>query len=247
MLVPSKYVKALALKKLFNSLAKPNVLVDSGCGDGFYLSQLDADNKIGLDLIPSEVGSGIEYIISDVSFTPLGDGVCDCLLSLDVIEHIDEDDNAINEFYRVLNGGGTLVITTPNNSEFMPYRILRVMFNLDVTKMHRVWKHVRPGYSSDELVALVERHGFEIVSYRSIYQPLVRVIELVYTIPMIISEYIYSSERRVRWLRKRKGRLLRALEGFHDFLFRLILGPLIKRIENAQDNGFFHLIICKKG
>ena len=246
MLVPSRYAKALALKKAFNSLDIPNVLVDSGCGDGFYLQQIEAGRKIGLDLIPPESGKGIKYIKSDVSSTPLNDRDCDCLLSLDVIEHIDEDDRALDEFYRVLNDDGILVITTPNNSEFMPYRLFRVMFRLDIAKMHRVWKHVRPGYSKEELVALIKRHDFEVMSHRSIYQPLSRVFELVYIIPMMISERVYSPEERARWLRKRKGFLLRTLEGLHDFLFRLILGPIIKRIENTQDNGFFHLIICKK-
>jgi SAM-dependent methyltransferase len=249
MLTAGTYAKALALKEVFHSLAKPGVLVDAGCGNGFHLLQIEAVSKIGLDIFPLELEENIEGIRSDVRFIPLKDGACDCLMSLDVIEHVEEDDKVMSEFRRVLSNKGILVLTTPNDSEFMPYRPLKAMLGLDTAKMHRKWGHVRPGYRKDELINLIERHGFEVISYHhNICQPLVRFLDAVYSLLLLfrVGEYVSSSEERAHRLRRR-GKLIRSLERAHDLLFRLLLAPVIRRSERGGNNGFVHLVICKKG
>ena len=244
MLVPSSYARVLALKEASHSLAKPGVLVDAGCGDGFHLLQIEAARKIGLDLIPPKLQDDIEVVKCNLTFIPLKSGCCDCLMSLDVIEHIKEEDKVISEFQRVLGHNGILILTTPNNSEFMPYGTLRVMFGLDTAKIHRMCEHVRPGYSKDELSSLVERHGFKVIYHHSFCQPMVRVLELVYLLPMRLSEYIYSPQERE--LRLRTGKLINGLQRVHDLLFLLLVAPIIKQVEKRANNGFLHLLICKK-
>jgi len=243
-LTPGIYARALALKEVFQSLPKPEVLVDAGCGSGFHLLQIDATRKIGLDIHPS-LQRDIQCIKCDLRFIPLKSKACDFLMSLDVIEHIEEDAEVVFEFRRVLDDGGVLVITTPNDSDFIPYRPLRVMFGLDTSKIHRWWGHVRPGYSRGQLTALVERNGFEVIYYGRIGGSLVRVLGLGYILLLKLGEHIYSPEQRVQQFRKGVG-LTRRLERTHDFLFSLLLAPIIKRLEKRGDKGFWHLIACRR-
>lgn len=246
MLVPSSYARILVLKEALKSHVIPDVLVDAGCGNGLPLLQADAVRKIGLDLIPPKLVENIECIKCDVNAIPLNDEICDCLMSLDVIEHIREDGRVISEFYRVLRRNGTLILTTPNVSQFMPYKVLRILFGLDTAKMHKLWQHAKPGYRKDEVIALVEGQGFKVICIHSFCQPLTRVLEIPYIILLRISEYIYSPAKRGNKLRKTRGRIIGTLERTHDLLFSLLLAPITRIIEKSANDGFLYLIMCKK-
>ena len=104
MLTPGIYARALVLKEVFQSLPKPEVLVDAGCGSGFHLLQIDATRKIGLDIHPS-LQRDIQCIKCDLRFIPFKSEACDFLMSLDVNEHIEEDGEVVFEFHRVLDNG----------------------------------------------------------------------------------------------------------------------------------------------
>ncbi len=245
MVTPGTIARQLALKEVFRSLPRPKVLVDAGCGDGYYLRHIEADRKIGLDLIPPKGHHDIESIECDVRYIGISSGTCDCVMCLDVIEHVEQDIECVSEFYRILRSDGIMVLITPNDSEYMPYKTLKVMLGLDTAKMHRLWEHVKPGYSKEELITLVERCGFEVISHSTIFQPLVRVLDQIYAYPTIMSGYLWSPAQRKRQARQ-GGRITTILMKCHDSIIPLIFAPIVKRIERTKDNGFFHLLICKK-
>jgi SAM-dependent methyltransferase len=109
---------------------------------------------------------GIASDLSDKSF--------DCVLMIEVIEHIlDEQlDDALSGVARAVRPGGTLIVTTPNNEDLdlgMAYCPVSNML------FHR-WQHVR-SFTDVALRELLLRYGFEeIVTHKlefndAIYSP----------------------------------------------------------------------------
>ncbi len=95
------------------------ILVD-GCGVGMYLDHLGAFNKnaIGLDIEFSRLQTaktGQGHLINGVGEAlPFATDTFDLVLSHEVLEHVDDDQMAINEVMRVLRPGGRLVLFCPN-------------------------------------------------------------------------------------------------------------------------------------
>ena len=95
------------------------VLVD-GCGVGTYLARLapDADLPIGLDIeFPRVVDSQAftpNVICGSGEYLPLAGGSADLVFSHEVLEHVQDDQLAIQEMVRVLKPGGRVVLFCPN-------------------------------------------------------------------------------------------------------------------------------------
>lgn len=80
---------------------------------------------------------------------PLGVDAVDAVISFETIEHIEDDEDLIDEFSRVLRPGGTLFISSPNSKVTSPDGEVGNQF------------HVRE-YTLEELTTLVTGHGFEV-------------------------------------------------------------------------------------
>jgi SAM-dependent methyltransferase len=79
---------------------------------------------------------------------PLAEKTMDLILCTEVLEHIVEDEQALDEITRVLMPGGWLLITVPTPpAPFDP-------------------AHVREGYRPEELAGMLAERGFEIVESR---------------------------------------------------------------------------------
>ena len=109
--------------KIINSLAlpqNPNILdIGSSTGTNLrLLADLGQTNIRGLDMSPeardfcAEKGLA-EVLLGDIKDIPYEDNSVDLALATDVIEHIDEDDLALIEIYRILKPGGYLLLTVP--------------------------------------------------------------------------------------------------------------------------------------
>ena len=98
---------------------KGRVFVD-GCGVGMYLSHLEADARqaVGLD-IELERTQEARQIASQVvcgagERLPFPANSFELILSHEVLEHVQDDQEAIREIVRTLAPGGRLVIFVPN-------------------------------------------------------------------------------------------------------------------------------------
>src|SRR5574337_329298 len=95
------------------------VAVDVGCGTGRNLAILAqyADRVAGLDrslaALSIAVSRGLAVGCVDGHSLPLADESVDLLTAFDVLEHMDDDVRALEEFNRVLRPGGLIVITVP--------------------------------------------------------------------------------------------------------------------------------------
>jgi SAM-dependent methyltransferase len=94
-------------------------ILDAGCGSGRNMIELARHGTVtGVELSETSVdlararNSG-EVIAGSVLEMPFADGSFDLAVSLDVIEHLDDDLGALRELRRTVAPGGSLLITVP--------------------------------------------------------------------------------------------------------------------------------------
>lgn len=154
------------LKRKFK--LKPRVL-DAGMGFGQYSDRMtqifDSPEIIGLELDWDHFyGSeeyfrlnypNIELIYGDVQILPLKNDACSLVLSVDVMEHVLDDEAAFAEFFRILKPGGYFVMHTPRNTT-------GESADNNENPGWTVGEHVRDGYSDEEIINDLTTAGFEI-------------------------------------------------------------------------------------
>jgi ubiquinone/menaquinone biosynthesis C-methylase UbiE len=101
--------------------------LDAGCGDGRYLAAL-ADRlparRAGCDLSEriletARLRVDADFRRGNLEALPFGDAEFDLVLCSQVIEHVLDADRAVRELARVLQPGGTLVISTDNARNYV--------------------------------------------------------------------------------------------------------------------------------
>lgn len=131
------------------------VALDVGCGSGRNMQLLShyCDSVIGLDRSPAALklagAKGYETICSDGHTIPMEDSSVDLLTAFDVLEHLDDDMQALDEFKRILRPTGLLLVTVP------AYRFL--WSEHDEALMHR------RRYTASELHVKLTRSNFRVL------------------------------------------------------------------------------------
>ena len=120
------------------NLVRPTdlTIVDIGCGEGITLEKIHRlfpDKKVlGIDILPENIDicrqQGCNVKQGDVYNLPLSSESVDFVLLMEVIEHLEDYEIAIQEIHRVLVSGGRLVIVFPNDKIFKLARILTLKF-----------------------------------------------------------------------------------------------------------------------
>jgi SAM-dependent methyltransferase len=114
----TRYVTLTQLRdetiKAINELTATNkdlLLVDFGCGDMPYRPVIEPKigKYLGVDL---EMNPKAEHHIDFDSKTTLPDNYADIVLSNQVLEHVDTPSGYLQEAYRILKPGGTIILTT---------------------------------------------------------------------------------------------------------------------------------------
>ncbi len=101
--------------------APPGRVLDVGCGTGAALEHLGAlgfTATIGTDLSPVALAHaratvGATLCESRAEHLPFARDSVACLVSMDVIEHLDDDGAALREYVRVVAPGGLVLLTVP--------------------------------------------------------------------------------------------------------------------------------------
>src|SRR5258705_895717 len=103
-----------------------NVILDAGCGDGFYLHLLSKLGKFqitGLDFDKNALKSAkknlngvknVKIIHGSVMDLPFKSNTFHKVVLTEGAEHLPDDLKGLKEVYRVLKPGGILVLTVPN-------------------------------------------------------------------------------------------------------------------------------------
>jgi len=132
----------------------PGRALDVGCGMGGNTAVLRdlGWSAVGLDYSPASVAAaaarGLSLVRGDARRLPFPDETFDLVLSTDAWEHVDDHDAVAAEASRVLRPGGTLFVAVPAG--------------MDLWSDHDVALGHHRRYDREELVRLVEGHGFAV-------------------------------------------------------------------------------------
>ncbi|HKG27234.1 MAG TPA: class I SAM-dependent methyltransferase, partial [Thermomicrobiales bacterium] len=94
-------------------------ILDAGCGTGQMLKCLESHGEaIGIDSSPQAIGyarkRGVRRLVrGSITDPPFRDGSFDCVVALDVIEHVLDDIGILTKLHEVVKPGGHLIITVP--------------------------------------------------------------------------------------------------------------------------------------
>ncbi len=111
--------RRLRLIQRYVSLEGAHIL-DVGCGLGLYVRRFRdfSDGVYGVDTDPEKVQEASRTLpnihLGAAESLPFPDRMFDMVLSHEVFEHVDDDQEAVREAYRVLKPGGRLVVFVPN-------------------------------------------------------------------------------------------------------------------------------------
>src|SRR5919108_1344605 len=106
------------------------VVLEAGCGEGYGADMLAdvAATVLALDydvITAAHVARRyprVDVARANLVALPVRDGGCDAVVSLQVIEHLWEQERFLRECHRVLRPRGVLMISTPNRITFSPGR-----------------------------------------------------------------------------------------------------------------------------
>jgi SAM-dependent methyltransferase len=154
------------------ALGEPIRILDAGCGSGRNMVDLARRGTVtGVELSgPSvekarERGCG-EVIEGSVLEMPFPDDSFDLAVSLDVIEHLEDDLGALRELRRVVAPGGALLVTVPaygwlwsGHDEINHHQRRYTMRSLRTVAQQAGWREDRTSYFNSLLlpVAIVLR------------------------------------------------------------------------------------------
>jgi ubiquinone/menaquinone biosynthesis C-methylase UbiE len=136
------------------SSSASSTVMNAGAGEGSFsrlllgitgvsrLVELDPGYRLRT---PTAIDPRQMFVAASLTNIPLVDASCNLILCSEVLEHIEHDGVALDELSRVLAPGGWLLISVPTPpAVFDP-------------------AHVRQGYKLEELSAMLDGRGFEVI------------------------------------------------------------------------------------
>lgn len=147
-------------------------ILDVGAGEGYFTQLLRdrGDDVSACDYLEDSFRvAGVPFHRADLNEAiPLPDASFDCVVAIEVIEHVENHTRFVRELMRVVRPGGMVVITTPNILS-LPSRwhFFWYGFNdcaptpLDPHRPDYWMQHINP-ISLPEILFLVERFGGEL-------------------------------------------------------------------------------------
>jgi SAM-dependent methyltransferase len=153
-------------------------ILDAGCGAGVFTFELAKRHPqadvLGVELEPDLVERANEiarragltncrFEKGDVTHLDF-EAMFDLVVSVDNLEHVEDDVTAMEILLRALRPSGTLVVHVPGYER--RWLLFGRRVNFDVPG------HVRPGYRAPELAEKLRRAGFDVVDQRYTYGPL---------------------------------------------------------------------------
>jgi 2-polyprenyl-3-methyl-5-hydroxy-6-metoxy-1,4-benzoquinol methylase len=164
------------LKFIASKLPSDASILDAGSGFGQYTWRMLSRNRKwkadAIDIDDAHIGDCKRFfsrtsLANRVSFstgdlTKLdADNKYDLILSVDVMEHIEDDVKVFSNFNRALHNGGMLLISTPSDKGGSDVH--------DHDDKSFIDEHVRDGYNAEEIAEKLHNAGFSSVKTKYTY------------------------------------------------------------------------------
>lgn len=152
--VGRRFIVGALLRRFWRPPDNPPLILDLGCGTGGTFPLLRRfGTVVGLDASLTALRFAYRrgkttLVLGDGQHLPFASASFDLVAVLDVLEHLDDDEGALREIFRVLKKGGAVVFTVP---AFM-----------SLWSVHDIALEHRRRYLVGELAAKLRRAGFHI-------------------------------------------------------------------------------------
>lgn len=166
------------------------LVLDDGCGRGWQTKRIASTGRfclVGLDIFEPDVrvaklNSNCPLVVGDGCNLPFPAETFDIVISNQVIEHVKNHERYVEEAARVLRAGGHLLLSTENRNRLINLFVVNVLKQKPVLRWpndqglppERFRGHVKE-FTEQELRALLERHGFDIITVTGIVPCIYRV------------------------------------------------------------------------
>jgi len=239
---PRHYFReSMIIKHLKKRVVKRSQILDAGSGNGSLAIRIGQEGYIvtGIDTSDAFVSyakkkaeeahlnSMVTFRKDDVHHSGLNEAIFDAVVSGEVLEHLEHDDQAVREFHRVLRKGGYCIVTVPAHPHLWD--------------RNDEWAGHFRRYTKEDLKKIFVKNGFVIEQCNYWGFPLVRLFHKTMYLPMI-NRKIMREGKNISKEKSTSFRILKSkqLHRFGAFLF-------------AFDNLFNHfplgiglLLVAKK-
>lgn len=118
---------------------------------------------------------------------PFADHHFDCVVAIDVLEHLGDDQAFLRELRRVVQPGGRAIVTVPNGDP----RLLVNQLRWRIGMKPDVYGHTRAGYTVAELSDSMQRAGWSPIGHGGYSRFFTEIVELV-----INTGYVFVLSRK---------------------------------------------------
>jgi SAM-dependent methyltransferase len=161
-------VRARTILPFLDQIPDPLRIADAGCGRGMitlacarrfptaevFGIDLDEDqNRVNSEIAKKVGFKKVQFVTMDAMKLPEL-GRFDLVISMDMLEHLDDDLGAVKMFCEALGPRGHLLVHVPH--------LTRNIFGWQRENWMDIDGHVRPGYTKDELTRLLARGGLHV-------------------------------------------------------------------------------------
>jgi SAM-dependent methyltransferase len=157
---------------LLKNLPAHGIALEGGCGLGQYVVHLRQRgyNVVGADYSPSalrihrQMHPDSPLLSLDLRRMPFANNALQGHISIGVVEHLEEGPlEMLNEFYRTLAPGGTLLLSVPWVNGYR--RLLRPLIGREQSRLHAAGApFYQYAFTRDEIRTFLERAGFRMRS-----------------------------------------------------------------------------------
>ncbi|MEA1924439.1 MAG: methyltransferase domain-containing protein [Candidatus Altiarchaeota archaeon] len=157
-----------------------NKTLDAGCGEGLLVEEY---REKGYNITGLDLGYSSNHVKKgDVRDMPFGEGEFSLVLCLDVIEHLNYEDQgrALGEMHRVLDDGGLMLLAIPNLAHIASR--LAFLFTGKLIRTSTIERH-KGDRPINEYLQLLEDAGFHIKKRRGVFPTLPVLSALTYIMP----------------------------------------------------------------
>jgi SAM-dependent methyltransferase len=109
----NRYILNRALRDFAGGIEAGAIVLDVGAGSGHYRNFFLGKRYVAVDMGLEQLSYEGLDVVGDVRALPFADSIADCVISVEVLEHVYEQQVFLSELRRILKSGGRVLLTVP--------------------------------------------------------------------------------------------------------------------------------------